>query len=48
MVWEKIFPVRKGSSFSGVLVSTVAWWVEGVSGGVCEGVGEGMKVIGGS
>ena len=30
----------------GVVVDSAAWWVEGISGGVCEGVGEGIGILG--
>lgn len=28
------------------LESMVAWWIQGIAGGLCEGVGEGMEVLG--
>ena len=33
---------KLGAKMSGA----AAWWMEGVTGGVCEGVGEGMAILG--
>ena len=30
----------------GLLVGTIAWWIEGISGGINEGVGQGMAILG--
>ncbi|MCJ1305589.1 hypothetical protein MMC08_008404 [Hypocenomyce scalaris] len=30
----------------GVVIDTAAWWIEGISGGVHEGVGEGVAILG--
>ncbi|MCJ1360205.1 MAG: hypothetical protein MMC33_010208 [Icmadophila ericetorum] len=30
----------------GMLASTVAWWIDGISGGIHDGVGEGMAIMG--
>ena len=32
----------------GFLVSTLAWWINGISGGIHDGVGEGMALMGAS
>jgi len=33
---------RVGAAIS----SFAAWWIEGVTGGICEGIGEGMVILG--
>ena len=30
----------------GMLASAVAWWIDGISGGIHDGVGEGMAIMG--
>ena len=30
----------------GLLVATIVWWIEGISGGINEGVGQGMAILG--
>lgn len=31
-----------------MLMSVLLWWVQGISGGIQEGIGEGMSIIGAS
>lgn len=40
-----ILNMREGQVAIGAS-NLLAWWVEGIAGGVCEGVGEGMTILG--